>query len=185
MRGSSHTAVVSLIVFFIFVFAISFAVNSHYPIQVIAGESSVGTWMSGVLLIISATTSVIMGMRQGRLLWFLIAGFFMVLAVDERFMFHEQLKEQIIFSFATTTRWVYELPVMAGSCIGAFITFLLWQNLKGISKLLLLVASLLGCASVVIDVLAGGVFWEECFKLLAELLVACVLLNRVVALKIE
>ncbi len=179
MKASPFVAVALLIAFFVLVFVIAFFSNSHYPLQVIAGESSVGTWMSGVLLVISFTISLILGMCQGRFQWFLIAAFFVVLALDERFMFHEQLKERIIFSFNTTTRLIYELPVIAGACAGAFITYLLWNNLKGISRILLLFAALLGIASVTIDVLAGGVFWEESFKLLAELLVACALLNKV------
>jgi len=181
-RGAYYKAAGALVVFFVLVFSVAIALNPHYPMLVIAGESSVGTWLSGVLLIISATVSLITGMRKGWLPWFLVAAFFSVLALDERFMFHERLKEKIIFSYhhgTVVSRWVYELPVIAGACAGAAIAFLLWRYLHGASRVLLLCAAFLGSASVAIDVLGAGVLWEECFKLLAELLIACVLLREV------
>ena len=106
---------------------------------------------------------------------------FLLLALDERFMFHEQLKEQIIFSSYADKlpRWLYEIPVIAGACIGGFMALLLWRNLSLKSRVLLLFAVVMGTASVVIDVLAGGVFWEECLKLVAELLVVCALVMKV------
>jgi hypothetical protein len=63
--------------------------------------------------------------------------------------------------------------------MGTVIAFLLWHHLRGVSRKLLIGAVILGSASVAIDVLAAGVLWEECFKLVAELLIVCVLLREV------
>jgi hypothetical protein len=68
---------------------------------------------------------------------------------------------------------------MAGAGVGIFMALILWRNLHLKSRVLLLFAVVTGTASVVIDVLAGGVFWEECLKLVAELLVVCSLVIKV------
>jgi len=158
------------------VFALAF--NPHFPQLVIVGESSVGTWMSGVLLVISASASLIIGMRRGDNFWFYMTVFFLVLALDERFMFHEHLKERLIF-MGVHWRFIYELPVMIGAGIGAFVAYRLNARLKGASRLLLYSAVGLGTTSIVIDILSAGVLWEECAKLLAELVMACAVLKKV------
>lgn len=179
MKNSRYKTIGVLCTFFVIVFAVSFAYNSNYPVLVIAGEFSVGTWMSGVLLIVSASVSLIIALRKDWFLWFSVAVFFFVLALDERFMFHERLKEYIIFSFHTTTFWIYELPVIVGACIGGIVAYLLWRNLIGMNRILLLCAVVLGTASVAFDVFTASVFLEECFKLLAELIIACSLLGKI------
>ena len=173
-------SIVVLLSFFILVFAFAFAFNPHFPQLILAGESSVATWMSGVLLIMSGSLSLVIGMRKGNGLWYLITAFFFLLAADERFMFHEQFKERIIFSFqpVKASVLVYELPVIAGACLGAVMARLLWRQLRGISRVCLVCAVILGTSSVVIDICTAGVLWEESFKLLAELLVTCALLKR-------
>lgn len=176
-----YKAAGALCIFFVLVFAVAFIANPYYPLQVLAGESSVGTWVSGVLLIVSATVSLTIGIRTGHRHWFLIAAFFSTLALDERFMFHERLKEKIIFSLdhsAKHARWLYELPAITGACIGAVIAYILWKKLQNTARRLLLAATILGTASVTIDVLAAGVVWEESCKLLAELIIACALLRQ-------
>jgi len=134
--------------------------------------------MSGALLLMSATMTLIIGMRQGWFPWYVATIFFFLLALDERFMFHERLKQHLIFSGATS-RWVYELPVMLGAGVGAVMTFLLWQQLRRRSRVVLLCAMVLGTASVVIDILDTGALWEDSFKLMAELLVVLALLQKV------
>ena len=176
MRSSYNKAAALLCIFFILVFAISLAYNPHFPVLVISGEASVGTWMSGALLMMAATITLNIGMRQGWFPWFVAAVFFFLLALDERFMFHERMKQHIIFS-GSTSRWVYELPVMLGACLGALMTFLLWQQLRKSGRALLLCATALGTASVVIDILDTGALWEDCFKLIAELLIVLALLT--------
>lgn len=172
--------IVLLLSFFILVFAFAFAFNPHFPQLVLAGESSVATWMSGALLIISASLCLVMVMYKGNGLWYILTAFFFLLAADERFMFHEQLKERIIFSFQPSkiSALIYELPVIAGACLGAVMARLLWLQLRGMSRVFLLCAVALGILSVVIDIFTAGVLWEEGFKLLAELLVTCALLKK-------
>lgn len=172
--------IVLLLGFFILPFAVSFAFNQYFPQLILAGESSVATWMSGALLMISGSLSLVIGMRKGNSLWYLTTAFFFLLAADERFMFHEQLKERIIFSLqpSTVSVFIYELPVIAGTCLGAVMARLLWLQLRGTNRVLLVCAVALGTSSVVIDIFTAGVLWEECFKLLAELLVACALLKK-------
>lgn len=178
MKISARTAILLLCSFLVLVLAVSFIYNRHYPVTVLAGEDSVGTWMSGVLLIFIAALCLVISMKQRGYPWILFSTFFILLALDERFMFHEQVKEQIIFSFhsITLSRWIYELPVIVGACIGACAALLLWHHLPAKGRILLPIVVILGTLSVIIDVMAKGVFWEECFKLLAELLMACILL---------
>ena len=181
-RRSASKAVGLLCVFFILVFLVALTFNSNYPVLILAGESSVGTWMSGVLLVVSATASMIISMRRGWLPWFFIAAFFFMLALDERFMFHERMKEHIIFNIThnvSRSRLLNELPVIVAACVGVVVAFILWRNLlHGRNRILLFCAAILGTASVTVDVLAAGVLWEECFKLLAELSIACALLGE-------
>lgn len=170
-----------LIAFFVLVFTVAFLNNHHYANLVVVGESSVGTWMSGVLLIVCATVSLIIGVRNNLFVWFGVATFFFILALDERFMFHEHLKENLIFSFNITTYWIYELPVLAGTCVGFLVALLLWYNLQGVNRILLIFAVLLGFISVIFDILTKSVLIEECCKLLAELLLTCSLLRKIEA----
>jgi len=181
-RRSAGKAAGLLCVFFVLVLFIALASNHYYPVLIIAGESSVGTWLSGVLLVVSATVALIIGMRRGWFPWFLIAAFFFVLALDERFMFHERMKEYIIFHVThnfSRSRLINELPVISAAGVGGVVSFMLWRHLHGRSRVLLLCAAILGTASVAIDVLEAGVLWEECCKLLAELSIACALLGEV------
>ncbi|MBT1707340.1 hypothetical protein KK062_03860 [Fulvivirgaceae bacterium PWU5] len=156
--------------------------NYYYPLLAISGEPSAGTWLSGVLLIMSATLSLVAGMDRHPWTWFSVATFFLTLALDERFMFHEQLKEQIIF-FTYGRNFphaLYELPVIFGACMGAGVAFLLWSQLSRCGRVVLVCAVSLGLVSVVIDILATGpVLFEDSSKLLAELLVTCALVLNV------
>lgn len=181
MKISAYKAIILLSVFFVMVLGVAYWYNPHFPVLVIGGEQSVGTWLSGALLVMMASLSLVISMRQRWYPWLLLAVFFLLLALDERFMFHEQLKEQIIFSSYADKlpRWLYEIPVIAGAWVGGFMALVLWRNLSLKSRLLLLFAVVMGTASVIIDVLAGGVFWEECLKLVAELLVVCALVMKV------
>lgn len=178
MRAGYFKVLTLLVSFFILVFTGAFAFNRQFPQLVITGEASVGTWMSGALLIMSATLCLILVMRAKAFPWLLLATFFFILALDERFMFHEQLKTQLIFSYGLGSRWMYELPVILGAIVGIFAAGLLWLQLDGTGRALLASAVVLGSISVLLDILASGVLWEECCKLIAELLVTCALLRK-------
>jgi hypothetical protein len=164
------------------VFVIAFINSSPYPSRVIAGESSVSTWASGMLLVMSATISLIFAMRRGWLPWSPLTLFFLVLALDERFMFHEDLKNRIIFHYSLDPSKQFiiaELPVIAGAIAGLFVAFVLWRRLSKRGKSLLVVAAFLGTVSVVMDVFALGVILEDSFKVFAELFVVSALLMEV------
>jgi hypothetical protein len=175
-----HLATIILCTFFILYFIIAFLLQQNFPVLVVAGENSPGTWMSGALLIICATISLIIAIRQGWWPWTLLFIFFIILALDERFMFHEQLKEHIIFTYGkSTSRFAYELPVMVGACMGGIAAFVLWGYFDKTCRVLLVSAALLGTLSLILDVLSVGIFLEESFKLVAELLVTCALVRKV------
>jgi hypothetical protein len=182
IRNPHFIASVVVGAFFAMVLGISFVFNSHYPVLVISGESSVGTWISGALLVTASVLSMVIGMKKGWLPWILFFLFFIVLALDERFMFHEQLKEQMIFNMkpvSASWHWIYELPVLFGSFMGVLIAMLLWRNLCRRGKILLLCAVFLGSISVAFDIFTAGAFIEDILKLLAELFITIALIGEI------
>lgn len=182
MRSKYILATGLVCLFLSIVFVVAFLNNPNYPALVIAGESSVGTWASGMLLVMSATTSLLFGMRRGWFPWSVVAIFFLVLALDERFMLHEHVKGRIIFFYGldpARQHLIAELPVIAGAVLGAMVAFILWRQVRRPGRMLLVGAIVLGIASVTIDVLALGVLWEDSFKVFAELMVVCALLMEV------
>lgn len=180
----SRNSVAILIVggFLAIVFIVAFLNQSPYVARVIAGESSVSTWVSGMLLVMSATISLIFAIRRSWFPWSLLTLFFLVLALDERFMFHEDLKNRIIFHYSldpSKQSIVAELPVILGAIAGLFVVFVLWQRLSRKGKSLIAGAAVVGTVSVVVDVFALGVLLEDSFKVFAELLLVSALLTEV------
>jgi len=181
MKSPSCKGITVLIVFFLIVLAVSlYASRPFYPLA-LAGESSVGTWLSGVLLVLSAAFCLIIGLRQKTVLWFGTTAFLLLLALDERFMFHEQMKERLVFIFhsALNAPWLCELPVLFASAVGVCISFLLWKEFTATNRVLLGFTVGLGLVSVAFDVWAAGVLIEECAKLFAELILSCALVRQV------
>lgn len=182
MRLRYAVAIGIVCFFFATTFSVGFLNNPHFPANVIAGESSMGTWASGVLLVMCATISLIFAMRRGMFPWMIIALFFLALALDERFMIHEMLKADIIFYYGlnpSKPSLVAELPVIAGALAGFVIALILWYRLSNPGRILLLGAMILGIAAVVIDVFAIGVLWEDSLKVIAELMITIALLREV------
>ena len=170
-----------VVLFFAIVVVIAFVVNKYYPVRAIAGEDSAGTWLSGVLLVMAMTLSLIAGKRRGAFLWYIAALFFLLCAADEHFMFHEQLKERLLFAFPGVTSGkalLFELPILVGAAAGIAMTALLWRAVCRSYRPLLAGAAAFGGLSVVIDVLGRGVFWEDCCKLVAELLIVLLLIGE-------
>jgi hypothetical protein len=188
-RINTHFIAIGIVfAFFVVVIGISFIFTPHYTVTVISGESSVGTWMSGIFLVTAAVLTLVFGMQKGWFPWIFFFIFFMVLALDERFMFHEKLKEKIIFNFVSISeswRWIYELPVYIGSFVGAIIAMLLWRFLRRSGKILLLCSIILGSFSVLIDILSAGVFIEDSLKLLAEFCLTSALIGEVDLIRIK
>lgn len=175
-RGS-----ISICSFFFLVFGISlFAPVS--PVRIIAGENSVGSWMSGVLLVISSTACAIISMRRGWYPWTLLSTFFILLAIDENFLIHESLKRKIVFvTYEQTNQaiyWLGELPVIGMAVVGMIVAWILWKHLQLSIRWLIPLGAFFGICSVTIDVLGLGVLLEDSLKLFAELAVACALVTE-------
>jgi hypothetical protein len=168
-----------LITFLIAVFGIAWRINTNYPRLIFAGESSVATWVSGMLLVMCGTFSLVLANRSKSLTWLSAATFFFVLAVDERFMMHEYIKQRLIFGYPSSSNLVHELPVIGGALVGSGMSFLLWRDLSRGARLLLLGGVILGSVSVVIDIMDAGVITEEIAKILAEVMITIALLSKI------
>jgi len=151
----------------------AYLARPDYPVLVICGESSMGTWLSGMMLVTLAVLSMLLAMQRRIFPWVLFTLFFTVLSLDERFMFHEYFKERLLIALRMKPHsWqvICELPVMIGSVIGAGAAALLWKNIRSRSgRVLLSMAVACGTGSVVIDILCCGVLWEDSLKLIAEM----------------
>jgi hypothetical protein len=181
MKRNFNISVLYLVGFISVVFGIALLINPNYPRLVFAGESSVATWMSGVLLVICGSLSLVLAGKRGRLPWLAIATFFFVLAIDERFMIHEYVKQRLVFAYADSSWFVREAAVITGSLIGGIVAFILWRQLSPVGQSLLSGAVILGTVSVVIDIADAGVLWEEFAKVLAEVLITTTLLTKISA----
>lgn len=181
MKKGHYKAALFIFCFVALVLAFALVYNYNFPLLSITGESSAGTWLSGALLLFCAAFSLVVAMQNNSAIWYLVSTFFILLAADERFMFHEQIKEKIIFTFHGTelSRWIVELPVIIGALAGMVITRLLWVELSGNARLFLVCGAAFGTVSVFFDVFAAGVLFEEMGKLLAELCVTLSLLQKV------
>jgi hypothetical protein len=182
---SSNVEVHLLCAFFVGTLGIAFYFNRNFPILVVAPESSVGTWVSGVLLSCCAAILLVLSMHRGWYPWALIGAFFLLLAADEHFMFHERMKEWIMFSFPNQPVIVRESPALAGAIVGGLVSWILWIRLQKFSRLFLAAAVLLGASSVSLDVIGDSALWEECLKLLAELTITCALLFEAKSLSLQ
>lgn len=168
MRG-----VILLCSFFFIVFSAALWWSNLPAVLIIGGEDSVGSWMSGVLLVISSTLSAVIASMRRWYPWTLFSIFFMLLAIDENFMIHEAIKRWIIFTnFEKTNEpvyWIGEIPVVLAACFGIAIAWVLWKHTAGNVRWLIVAGGLFGAASVAIDVASSGIIWEDSFKLLGEL----------------
>jgi hypothetical protein len=179
MSAPRYTGVVLLCTFFFLVFAIAFLFGNLTPTLIIGGEDSVGSWMSGVLLVISATTTAIMASKRGWWPWMIFSVFFILLAVDENFMIHEAIKRHIVFTtFESTDHPVYwkgELPVIFAACNGLLVAWIMWKHIDKSVRWMVVTGVIFGTTSVIIDVLSAGVLWEDSCKLIGELSVTSAL----------
>jgi hypothetical protein len=166
--------------FFILVFGFAFFFSRESITYIVAGEDSVGSWMSGTLLTMCATITGIIAMKRKWYPWLIFTIFFIALAIDENFMIHEAMKRTLVFTNYEQTGkpndWIGEIPIIVASLFGALIASILWTNLDNSIKWIIPMAAALGSASVVMDVMAVGVLWEDLLKLIAELLVTCALI---------
>jgi hypothetical protein len=120
------------------------------------------------MLIMAVTFSLVLAIQRGSLPWMPVSAFFLILALDERFMFHESLRERLLFAYPGSA-WLSHVPVIAAATAGIWVTMVLWRRFQPIHRTLLLGTLLLGSTSVIFDLLESGVLIEEILKLLAEL----------------
>ncbi len=178
MRPLVKTAAVFLTFVAVF-FAVAISLNQRHPVLVIAGEDSPATWLSGALLIANATLSGTIAYREGWFPWIVLTAFFFLLAIDERFMIHETLKDHILHSRGKDVAlWIKELPVMIGALTGLAVAVILFQKMNMTGKVLLSVAVLFGLISVVMDIFSLGVIPEEICKLVGEISLCIALFVR-------
>ncbi|QQS05759.1 MAG: hypothetical protein IPK50_02460 [Fibrobacterota bacterium] len=146
---------------------------SNRPVLVVSGEDSLGTWLSGAMLVACCAFSLHLWKMRGARPWSPLALFFGLLALDERFMFHESMKERIQVGFGDMSppNIVSEFPVIGGALLGIAVCCALWRKLPSKGRALLVSGAVLGAASVAMDVLHQGALPEDACKLLAELCV--------------
>jgi hypothetical protein len=181
MKPGFNIPALFLIGFVIGVFGIALVINPHYPRLILVGESSVATWMSGMLLVTCGTLCLVIANRTRWIPWLAFTTFFFVLAIDERFMIHEYIKQHLVFAYPDSSWIIREVAVIAGALGGGVVSIVLWRQLPGVSRYLLSGAVILGTASVVTDIADAGVLWEEIAKLLAEILITTALLAKISA----
>lgn len=176
--GPRKTALTVIVSFFVLVPVIALLLNPYYTVLVIAGESSVGTWMSGAMLVMAATLSLVLGIQRGWFPWTPASIFFFLLALDERFMFHESARERLLFRYPNST-WLSQLPVVAALLAGLCITIILWRKFIPPNRIFLMLVLALGTLSVIYDILEAGVLIEEILKLTAELFLVIALIGEI------
>jgi hypothetical protein len=177
MSRGEIAAVVITGVFVTVTLGLALLYSGDFPALAVASETSVGTWLSGVLLSCCAGISLVYCLRYDWYRWAIIVTFFLLLAADEHFMFHERMKEWITFSYTGATKLVRESPVIAGAVLGGWIVRLLWNELSREGRIILSVATLCGILSVTLDVMGGAALVEECLKIVGELGVLWVLMK--------
>jgi hypothetical protein len=182
IKNYTQIGIITLLVLCLSFFIGSYLINSDFPIKLIVGEDSPGTWLSGGMLIICMTLSLVLFITKRSTDWIILVVFFFALAIDERFMIHEFIKyelQSIIEDSAHIPKVVCELPVMFASIIGVFISVLLWVKSNKVSKTLLIGAVVCGTISVVLDIINLNIIIEESFKLIAEFLITSSLLCHI------
>jgi hypothetical protein len=161
-------------------FIVAFAFNGRHPILLIAGEDSPATWLSGAMLISAATLSGTIAIRERWLPWILLSAFFFLLAIDERFMIHEAIKDRILFSAGKDAPWwLKELPVIIGAFVGIGVSIMLFKIFDKTGRGLVSISVLFGLISIIFDIFSKGVIPEEVSKLVAEIAMCLALLDKV------
>jgi hypothetical protein len=179
MRSRVNIAIFIVIALSILTIVIAFYYYRQFPALAVVVEDSPGTWLSGVLLSCGAGVALVLSILRGWKPWSLTTVFLFLLAADEHFMLHERAKQWIAFNIDNQTLFIRELPVFIGAVAGGWIAWMLWRELIGFGKVLLLIAVFAGVISVTLDVIATDAMWEELMKLVAELGLVCALVVMV------
>ncbi|HNY29297.1 MAG TPA: hypothetical protein PKO15_00275 [Fibrobacteria bacterium] len=154
--------------------------RSSRAVLVVSGEDSLGTWLSQSMLVACGAFSLQLCAIRRTWPWRVWSPAFVALALDERFMFHETIKERIQLLLPTTPPRLAEAPVVVVALAGAIAARFLWRDLRTSGRALLSLGVVLGTASVGMDVARAGTLPEDVCKLLAELCVTQALWGELV-----
>jgi hypothetical protein len=157
-------------------------VLSDWPFveRAIALEDAPIAWLQTSLIAASAVVCLCRAIIHGdrRAGWYVVAAALFALALDERFMGHEQLKEWIWLNVfdgdrARMGHWGDAPVVLYGVGGAAVVLWMMRRGARGYPALLLWAAiAVAGCA-IALDVVATSIWsqiWEELLELLAETL---------------
>ncbi|HYV43534.1 MAG TPA: hypothetical protein VFA20_01690 [Myxococcaceae bacterium] len=172
-----------------FVVAVAVAAGP-YAVQELMREKSPIAWLSTMLLVGSSAVSLVLFMRsRGGAGFGALSAALAVAAMDERFMFHERLKHQLLarafdYDKAAMGHWG-DAPMALVPLVGAGLIWLLRGELRGrLVRGVLAVAFAVGVVAIGLDIateapVAQAV--EEVLEVVAETLFLLALLARVSA----
>jgi hypothetical protein len=152
--------------------------------RAIALEDAPLAWLQSTLLAASAAICLCHAVLTGRAGWHVVAAALFALALDERFMGHERLKEWIwleLFDgdWNRAGRWP-DVPILLEGVIGAgAIWWIVRGTGRGHPSRLLWSALAVGAVALIIDVASQSIavqIWEELLELIAETLFLAALL---------
>jgi hypothetical protein len=171
-----------------FVVAVAVAAGP-YAVQELMREKSPIAWLSSMLLVASSAAALVLAMRSlGNGLGFgTLAAALAAAAMDERFMFHERLKHQLLahafdYDQEAMGHWG-DAPMALVPLFGAWLIWRLRGELRGrVCRGLLVAALAAGAIAVSLDIAtiephAQAV--EEVLEVVAETLFLMALLARV------
>ncbi len=163
---------------------------AHWPWleQAVATEDAPLAWLQSSLLWSAATLALLLALaeRAGQRGWAGLALMLACLALDERFMGHERLKDWLLFhAFDGDPQrmGLWGDAPMLGYGIGGLLV-LAWlrrQRWPRPALRLMVAAVLVGCGALALDLFGRTLAWqalEECGEALAEALFCCGLLLR-------
>ncbi len=153
--------------------------------RAISGEKSPGTWLSSSLLICMGVQSLIIVLifKSSKLWWLMASGFFL-LAADESFLIHENVKETILFEFFNGNFDQMgargELLIFIYIICGIFLIYFAIKNIPTlITKILFTSAITIGICSFIFDIFYLNMFLEDLFKILAEIILTITLFMEI------
>ena len=177
-------------------------VSGDNVLQAFEAERSIMTWYSSLqMLLIGAVAyatcqgTIVLGHIEGRStprawVWFLFAGGFVFLSLDERFMFHEFIRSEWLRPSGVTedSAWIRPGDVMlyvylgVGIALAGFLVSDLGRSGRALNWFLAAVG--LAGATVVIDALPLsvtrslplGAFWDSAFEEVPEIWAQCLFL---------
>lgn len=171
---SVYSAILYLVLFEISYIIVSLLLHFPWPERAFIGESSPITWLSSTLLVISATFAMVIHLYgKETYIWWIIATGNLVMAMDETFMWHERIKESILFNIfdgdIDAMGFSGELVILLYGLSGVIVFYFLFRkvHIKFLRGILLGVVSS-GLCAITLDVSGANPVMEECLEILTE-----------------